>query len=88
MSLTTDSKSKITGKRIAIKNRNFKKMDNFTMNQKNTITKIWDNKFGIITSMRKFTFRNSSIKTRPRRLTKERGKIKFKASTKFKIKIF
>lgn len=29
-------------------------MDNFIKNQKNNITKMWDNKYGIKTRMRKF----------------------------------
>ena len=84
---TTNNKSKITGKRIAIKNRNFKKMDNFIKNQKNNITKMWDNKYGIKTRMRKFKIWNSKIKTRHRPAFKELSKIKCKEGMNYRIKI-
>ena len=84
---TSNNKSKITGKRIAIKNRNFKKMDNFIKNQKNNITKMWDNKYGIKTRMRKFKIWNSKIKTRHMPALKELSKIKCKEGMNYRIKI-
>lgn len=57
-------------------------MPNITKNQKNNITKIWDSKFGITTSKRKLTFRNSKVKTRCRPAFKELSKIKSKERTK------
>lgn len=84
---TTDNKSKTTGKRIAIKSRNFKIMHNIIKNQKNNITKIWDSKFGIKTSKRKLTIRNSKVKTKFKPAPKELSQIKFKVRTKSKFQI-
>ena len=84
---TIDNKSKTTGKRIAIKNKNFKIMPNITKNQKNNITKIRDSKFGITTSKRKLAFRNSKVKTRSRPAFKELSQIKYKEWTKWKFQI-
>jgi hypothetical protein len=57
-------------------------MPNITKNQKNNITKIWDSKFGITTSKRKLTFRNSKVKTRSIPAFKELSQIKCKERTK------
>ncbi len=84
---TTNNKSKITGKRIAIKSRDFKKMDNFIKNQKNNITKMWDNKYGIKTRMRNFKIWNSKIKIITRPALKEWSKIKCKEEMNYRIKI-
>lgn len=90
-SYSTNNKSKTTGKRIAIKNRNFKIMDNIIKNQKNNITKIWDNnKYGIIINMHKLTFRNSKIKSKRNPILKKLSrliKIKFKQNNNYRIKI-
>ena len=47
-------------------------MDNIIKNQKNNITKIWDNnKYGIIINMHKLIYRNSKIKFKRNPLLKE-----------------